>query len=238
MRTRSPRSPTVFSSTGIDYFSFSSLDTCFHWAPAVRQHGCTNYGDGETGWYLPSQVSTSHGVLILTATRTPTLGYSATGKRKTYAYRTGMVTTYNSRTFTYGTVSVSAKIPGGAGTWPAVWLLPKSGSWPPEVDVMENWGASRVESTTYIWGRAVAPQKVAQKNTSSTDLTSSYHTYGLVWAPGSLTWTLDGRTVFKFTGKDVPHTPMYLLVALAIDGSAPSPSTMSVRSITVSGSSV
>ena len=98
-----------------------------------------------------------------------------------------MVTTYNSRTFTYGTVSVSAKIPWGAGTWPACLATPEEWFVASRGRIMENWGASRLESTTYIWGQAVAPQKVAQKNTSSTDLTSSYHTYGLVWAP---TWTL------------------------------------------------
>ncbi|UXE69037.1 MAG: glycoside hydrolase family 16 protein [Chryseotalea sp. WA131a] len=56
----------------------------------------------------------------------------------------------------YGRVDVRAKLPSGAGTWPAIWMLGKNinepggffsnqfgtVSWPAcgEIDIMEHWG--------------------------------------------------------------------------------------------------
>jgi beta-glucanase (GH16 family) len=144
-----------------------------------------------------------------------------------------MVTTRKSFDFTYGYVQVVAKVPGGSGTWPALWLLPKSGTWPPEIDIMENWGAPDSLQTTYIWGTALAPQQAAKPVTTSSNLVSGYHTYGLLWEPGSLTWYLDGKIVDTYTGSSVFSQPMYFLADLAIDGPASSGSAFSIQSLKI-----
>jgi beta-glucanase (GH16 family) len=119
-----------------------------------------------------------------------------------------MVTTRKSFDFTYGYVQIEAKTPGGAGTWPALWLLPKSEGWPPEIDIMENWGSTRTIQTTVFWSASGAVKYAHKTARSSSDLTDSYHTYGLLWRPHSLTWYLDGKVVDKYTGSHVPHQPM------------------------------
>ncbi len=42
-----------------------------------------------------------------------------------------MLTTHKSFSFTYGYVEIDARIPSGKGIWPAFWLLPAGGGWPP-----------------------------------------------------------------------------------------------------------
>jgi beta-glucanase (GH16 family) len=70
-------------------------------------------------------------------------------------------------------------------------------------------------------------------STSPTNLTSGYHTYGLLWQPGSLTWYLDGRMVDTYKGANVPSQPMYFLANLAIDGRATSGSSFDIKSVKI-----
>jgi beta-glucanase (GH16 family) len=145
-----------------------------------------------------------------------------------------MVTTKRSFAFTYGYVQVVAQIPGGPGTWPALWLLPQTTEWPPEIDIMENFGAPNSIRTTYIEGTADAPVQAASQNVlTSSNLTNSYHTYGLLWKPGSLTWYLDGKVISTFNSSTVSHQPMYFLANLAIDGQARSGSSFNIRSVKI-----
>ena len=215
-------------------FTGSSLDasvwdTCYEWYVAAS--GCTSYDTGETEWYLPAQDQVSGGALHLVATETPTQGTDANGAPKTYPYTSGMVTTFSSFNFTYGYVQVVARIPGGTGTWPALWLLPQNGSWPPEIDIMENYGTPNLMEATLHWG---ATDQVAYRDvTSPSNLSSGWHTYGLLWQPGSLTWYLDGQVVYTFMGSEVPSQPMYFLANLAINGPAAPSSSFDIQSVQI-----
>ncbi len=239
--TTTPVSSNPAPATGMSLaftagFTGSSLassvwDTCF--ASFVAATGCTNYGNTqETEWYLPTQDQVSGGALHLVATETPTQGTDVNEAPKTYPYASGLVTTFSSFNFTYGYVQVVARIPGGTGTWPALWLLPENGSWPPEIDIMENYGTSTLMEATLHWG-AAAGQEAYRDVTSSSDLTSGWHTYGLLWEPGSLTWYLDGQVVYTFTGSEVPSQPMYFLANLAIEGPAAPSSSFDIQSVQI-----
>ena len=121
-------------------FRGKSLNTSI-WSTCYPAHECNNYGNqNEVEWYRPSGVTVSNRTLHLVATQTPTRGTDSSGAPKTYPYKSGMVTTKRSFSFTYGYVQVVAKIPATDGTWPALWLLPKAVKWPPEIDIMENFG--------------------------------------------------------------------------------------------------
>jgi beta-glucanase (GH16 family) len=209
----------------------SQWDTCYLWfTPST---GCTNYGNSqEEEWYLPSQDQVSGGELQMVASATPTAGTTKTGASKTYPYRSGMVTTDNSFSFTYGYVQIVAKLPGGSGTWPALWLVPKATVWPPEIDIMENWGTPTTFRGTYHW-TTKNPRQQGYTIQTGVDLADSFNTYGLLWQPGALTWYFDTKAVASYSGAGVSTIPMFLIANLAIDGTAPSPSDFDLKSVQV-----
>jgi beta-glucanase (GH16 family) len=206
-----------------DHFTGTSLNTakwstCYPWQDTGS--GCTNFGNSELEWYLPSQNQVSGGALHLVASKTPTTGTNRSNAPQSYAWRSGMVTTHRSFDFTYGYVQVTARIPQGAGFWPALWLLPQNESWPPEIDIMENLGGntSSVSCTIHPTGGG-QHQRIYQ---SPVSLSSGWHTYAVNWEPGSITWYVDGHQVFRYTGT-VPSQAMYFLADLAVSGSGEIP---------------
>ncbi len=215
-------------------FGGSRLNTST-WSTCYPHAECTNYGNSnEIEWYRPSGAVVSGGVLHLVATKQPTNGTNSTGAPETYPYTSGMITTKKSFAFTYGYVSVVAQIPGGAGTWPALWLLPQTSTWPPEIDIMENFADPYSLRTTYHWsGGSAGPLQAGGNETTSANLASGYHTYGLLWKPGAIYWYLDGKEIYSFTGSEVTNQPMYFLANLAIDGTGPSHSSFNIKSVKI-----
>ncbi len=177
----------------------SKWDTCYPWALT----GCTNVANGEAQWYEPGQVRVSDGQLHLVA---------EPGGQNGYAYKSGMVTSSGQFDFTYGYVEMRATVPFDAGIWPALWLLPSDGSWPPEIDMMEAFGArdGRVAQTYHLaQGGSVA-------RWSQLDTTTP-HTFGLLWEPNLLVFYIDGAEVYRTT-EGVTAQPMYVLANLAVNG--------------------
>src|SRR5437868_3132575 len=161
--------------------------TCYPWAETGP--GCTNAGNHERQWYLPRQVRVVNGALNLTAERVSTVAGSAV-----YPYRSGMVTTAHRFELTYGYVEFRARIPRGQAMWPALWLLPRSYRWPPEIDVMEAVGQRPTGmSMTMHAADGSRPQQLL----GGIDLSSGWHTFGIAWRRGVLTWYVDGVERFR-----------------------------------------
>jgi beta-glucanase (GH16 family) len=217
-------------------FTGSRLDTsvwatCYPWADA--RSGCTNFGNTEYEWYLPSQARVSGGALHLVAQRIPTRGRASDGAAQEYSCRSGMVTSYPGFRFEYGYLEVVAEIPSGSGLWPALWLAAADLRWPPEIDVVEGWGAPAERAAVYFHP-ASGPRLAARLPRGS--LASGWHTFGVSWTAARLVWFVDGRAVLS-TREHVPHQPMYLIANLA-DYRPPSAGvgcegTLAVRSVRV-----
>jgi beta-glucanase (GH16 family) len=177
----------------------------------------TNSGNHELEWYLPSQISVYGNALHLTAMRLLTPGHSKEGWPLLFTWASGLINTRHSFHFKYGFVQIVARVPKGDGFWPALWLLPSNGSWPPEIDIMEVWGHNTGSPAfTAISGSRENRQR-RQSRLTTADLSSSFHTYAIDWEPGSIVWYLDGRKVYRVTS-GVSKEPMYLIANLAIDG--------------------
>ncbi len=137
-----------------------------------------------------------------------------------YKYTSGMLASWNKFSQTYGYFEMRAKLPKGKGYWPAFWLLPASGKWPPEVDIMEALGhmPTKVYMTSHASINGVMKQ--VGGNYIGPDFSKGFHTFGVHWQPNLLVYYIDGVERFR-TQTNVPNEPMYLIANLAVGGKWP-----------------
>jgi beta-glucanase (GH16 family) len=134
-----------------------------------------------------------------------------------YKYTSGLITTESTFSQTYGYFEIRAQLPEGQGLWPAFWLLPKSGHWPPEIDVMETHGQNpdQVYQSTHGVNTHQSQENVVFANNAS----GSFHTYGVKWTASTIEWYLDGAATHSQS--NFINEPMYMLANLAVGGSWP-----------------
>ncbi len=147
--------------------------------------------------------------------------------------------------FKYGRVDVRAKLPIGAGTWPAIWLLGKNVNelggffqathgtmnWPAcgEIDVMEH-GIYPSQPINFI-GSAVhttssSGNTINKDGTLVKNLGTDFHVYSLNWSPNQLTFLVDNVAFYTYNpaDKDAKTWPFdaeqYVLLNVAMGGIA------------------
>ena len=89
---------------------------------------------------------------------------------------------------TYGAYFVRSRVTGPGPT--SVELLWPTVTWPPEIDFNETDGTTTHSFATTIWSVNGSNQKL-QVN-QNFDMTQ-WHTWGVIWTPTSLKYTIDGR---------------------------------------------
>jgi beta-glucanase (GH16 family) len=122
--------------------------------------------------------------------------------------------------FTYGKLRVQAKLPEGAGIWPAIWLWPtddkygnqplaaseKDYSWLAngEIDITE--GQAQGDNQYSGSAHAISNYPGNGERTgyvNVADASTAYHTYGLDWTPDKLVYSVDEQPFYEVTN---PHT--------------------------------
>ncbi|HWU04489.1 MAG TPA: Ig-like domain-containing protein [Novosphingobium sp.] len=159
--------------------------------------------------------SISNGVLTITAAPTPTQDLQYLSN---YAYTSGLLTTRQSFSQEYGYFEIKAKLPSGTGFWPAFWLLPADGSWPPEIDVFETGGSDpNTALITTHWTNS-SKANLYEQDKVNVD-TTQWHTYGVNWGPNTITYYIDGVAVAEIATPDsLKGKEMYMLLDLAVGG--------------------
>jgi serralysin len=159
-----------------------------------------------------------------------------------YKYLSGKITTARSFSQSYGYFEVRAKMPKGNGFWPAAWLLPSTGAWPPEIDLFEILGQDTNGLVTTVHWSANGKHTQDALRTQTPDLSAGFHTYGMRWDEKFIVFYLDGQEVHRVPTPDSLHQPCYLIINLAIggggwvkrpDASTPFPGTLSVEWVRV-----
>lgn len=136
--------------------------------------------------------------------------------------------------WTYGRMEIRANVPGGLGTWPAIWMLPAewtygNGGWPDngEIDIMEQVGFEgnvdhcSIHTHTYNWMNANGPTN----SVSVANMVGGWHTYTMEWRPDRIDLGVDGRIVLTWArqGRDWQAWPFdkafQFRLNLAIGGS-------------------
>jgi beta-glucanase (GH16 family) len=146
--------------------------------------------------------------------------------------------------FTYGRIEARIDVAAGEGICSAFWLLADDGEqvgWPNggEIDVMEAIGDLPYQSNGFLHGPITNNANDQQWNiavNSVRSLAGTYHTYGLIWSPNLLTWTLDGVPIATATPKSLPPTalwvfnahPFHILLDEAIGGWPGNPNSSTV----------
>ncbi len=87
---------------------------------------------------------------------------------------------------TYGAYFVRSRVTGPGPTQVEL-LWPAANTWPPEVDFTETDGTTSSSAATTHWGTTNSQEQ----HKVATDLTK-WHTWGVIWTPTSVTYTLDG----------------------------------------------
>lgn len=172
-------------------------------------------------------------------------GYLTIEARKEHMYgknyTSARINTLGKFDFTYGTLEAEVMLPKGIGTWPAIWLMPSKNIYNPDdfaiaKDDKFRWAVNGeidfVEAIGRIPNQNIpAAHNYNQLHTASVytpkyiaDPYGSFHTYGVIKKPDSITFTLDGvayatRQKSSDNPLEWPHDqPYYLIINLAIGG--------------------
>jgi beta-glucanase (GH16 family) len=209
-----------------------------NWSADLGAWGSSS-GDLETDTGSAANVSTDgQGNLALTALQQTVTGPDG----KTRGYTSARLESGGLRSFQYGKIEARMEIPAGQGLWPQLWMLGDnmgSTGWPNcgEIDIMEMIDQKTVYGTLHgpVTGSSSAYTDQGRV-TSPSSLAGGFHTYGIVWSPGSITWTLDGTPYNTVDRASLPagdqwvfdSQRFHLVLDLAVGGSwagAPSAST-------------
>ena len=196
------------------------------WASLSNELEAYPNGDAMTDLGI-SPFSISGSVLSITASPMSLAAQATLPADMKRTYLSGALNTYPFSQ-TYGYFEINAKVPSGAGLWPAFWLLPVDDTWPPEIDAPEVLGNNTqtayfsLHTTDSAW---VASQPggyngstTTDSYNSPTDLSQGFHRYGVDWGPTQIIFYIDHRVVaWRPTPSDM-HKPFYLVANLAVGG--------------------
>ena len=133
-------------------------------------------------------------------------------------YTSARIITKDKFDFTYGKVVVRAKLPEGAGTWPAIWMLGANFDlvgWPNcgEIDIMEHRG----NDPNTIHGNLHYPGNSGGNANGNTTLisnaSSGFHEYEVQWTESCVNFYVDGLEYHTFSNNDdVPFNQDFFLI--------------------------
>lgn len=212
-----------------DEFDYSGLPDSAKWGYDVGGHG---WGNKELQLYSERRKENARvedGHLIIEARR------DGTGRNK---YTSARLVSKGKGDWKYGRFEVSAKLPSGRGTWPAIWMLPSLKSygksfWPDngEIDIMEHVGYDpnvvhgSVHTRAYY--HSIGTQKTAKIEVPSAS--TAFNLYSVEWTPKEIRGYVNGKHYFTFSNERLTQPtadykqwpfdkPFHLILNLAVGG--------------------
>ena len=222
-----------------DEFDGNGTINSTKWFPQTQLPNGNSWYNGELQHYTNRQVNSNiiNGILNIIAKKE-----TFTDQGKTKQYTSARL---NSKfAFKYGRVEVRAKLPLGAGTWPAIWMLGKniiepggywastygSAGWPAcgEIDIMEHWGTNQNVISSAVHhptnGNLTVDQYVSNAQ-NKPGVSTDFHIYALEWDSQKLIFSVDGinHLTYNPTVKNQYTWPFdaeqYILLNVAIEPS-------------------
>ena len=210
-----------------DEFNYKGLPDPKKWDYDVGGHG---WGNKELQFYTARRTENARvekGHLIIEARREQSEGREYTSAR---------LVSRGKGDWTYGRFEVSAKLPSGRGTWPAIWMLPTSwsyGGWPKsgEIDIMEHVGFDpdvvHVSVHTGAYNHTIGTHKTATLKLPNSR--TAFNVYAVEWTPEDIRGFVNDQQVFTFRNERLTDPaadyrqwpfdkPFHLLLNLAVGG--------------------
>ena len=180
-----------------------------------HSHDCSDHGNNEAQCYTDRSSNAyvdDDGILHIVAREEIFSGpahspdhaeYNRSDTSKTKSYTSARLRTKGLFDFKYGRIEVRARLAGGQGMWPAIWLLPTDwvyGGWPSsgEIDIMEAVSLDTPGKPNQIHGSMNYGMKWPQWSATGTNyvsprsFTRNFHTYLLEWEADEIRWFVDG----------------------------------------------
>lgn len=213
-----------------DEFDYTGVPDSTKWSFDVEGNAW-DWGNNELQNYTPSSMANAwveNGNLIIEARREKWT-YPGDGQERDYT--SARLRTIHKGDWQYCKVEVRAKLPGGRGTWPAIWMLPTDneyGNWPKsgELDIMEHVGfdPGRVHFTvhTETYNHMNGTQQGA--NRVFNDPIKDFFVYTMEWYEDRVDFYANDDKIFTFenegTGyKEWPFDKLFhLLLNYAVGG--------------------
>ena len=203
-------------------FNYTGLPDTTIWNYAVGGNG---YGNNELQYYTQADtnnVIVKDGKLIITALKQP---------REKNNYTSGRLFSKDKAEFMYGRIEVSAKLPAGRGTWPAIWMLGKNRSeisWPEcgEIDIMEHVGYDPDSIHGTIHTKAYNHMKGTQKGKAIfiKNPYTEFNTYAIEWTAEKIDFLVNDVVYNQIKNEHLSTAewpfdqPFYLILNLAVGG--------------------
>lgn len=184
--------------------------------------GSNGWGNQELEYYTdrPENVSCKDGFLTITALKENHMGSEYTSTR---------MKTLGKFSFTHGILEIRAKVPGGQGTWPALWMLgdnfPEAG-WPGcgEIDMMEYAGkdVDLIHGSIHnlsSYGNTVNTKTIIIKNVET-----EFHTYSVEWTQNEIRFMVDGNMYYTYRPETYNDEtwpfarPFFIIMNVAVGG--------------------
>jgi beta-glucanase (GH16 family) len=124
-------------------------------------------------------------------------------------YTSARLRTMHSGDWLYGKIEVRAKLPGGRGTWPAIWMLPTDseyGGWPAsgEIDIMEYVGyePELIHWTVHTesFNHSIGTQKGESAHFETPE--NRFYTYAVEWHKDRIDFLVDDQRYFTFENQE------------------------------------
>ncbi len=129
------------------------------------------------------------------------------------AIKSGQICSWKNLYQTYGRYRCTMKAsPHGIQSWWAFWLIGKECI--AEIDICEFMSddCKRFTVTLHANIDGVKKQVFCRKFYTGIDLSQSFHLYEVDWQKDYMCWYLDGIKLCEYTGKNIPNTPMGIIV--------------------------
>lgn len=221
--------PAGYTLVWSDEFNASGpqLPDASKWSYDVSQNS-VGWFNNELQYYANGRLQNSavqNGSLAITARKENLSGTVSDWGGQSYT--SARLVTRGKASWTYGFFEIRAKLPCGAGTWPAIWTLGASvNQWPDqgEIDIMEQTGWNKSTTLGTVHTLAGYAGNASTGSTTVADACTTFHNYQIHWTANAIAFFVDGvsyRTPYTKSSNAAAwpfDKPQYLLLNVAVGG--------------------